>query len=1041
VANLRDLALRLLLQVEGGAKAQAEVRGLGAATQVVGQQAGQSAQGTDQAAAAITRLQDAAKRTVKQLIGATGLAVAVQQSVKNYTDFDSKIREVSTLLDDTSSLDKLTAKTRELAREYGTAPTEQAQALYNIISAGASDAAEQTALLTTANKLAVGGVTDVNTAADGLTSILNAYGLKAGEAGRISDGLFASMKAGKTTVGELSSGLGQVTPIAAQAGVQFEEVAAATATLTKGGVSTSAAITQLRGIISSVLKPTKEARDLAQELGLQFDVEALKAQGLAGFLEKVREATGGNAEQMAVLFGQVEALGGALALTGTQSEDFRKVLDSVKNSAGETDKAVAKIADGDEASLQRFRASISDLSISLGSLIATGLVPVAEAATSLINVINAAPEPVKNLVGGVAALTAGLVALRVAKAALLPLLGVTASGIGAVGTATVAATTATVAKTAAVRALSVAMRATPWGLAASLALGLGTALFNVAEASSSAGEAQRKLSGDLQAGLAAARENAASTGAAGATVSASLEAVAAGVDRLSAAQRQFYARNLADAQTYLEAQIAIGVREQELYGQTQVNLKEVGDQLRDVKAAQAELALAVEQTPPLTADQVLAQDVITRFRDIGDEINKLSSEDLAGLQADAQRAFAATTAEVQRLRDAFPALTGASQDFIAAFAPELAAADERLKGLSTTVETLRGETLARLGVDATAVLTGIRKETGELLSAFQSLVNDPGADPRLKIAAFDALFQRLESPEELEALKATFGNGIPGAIRESETRLSALADRLREIKSEAQEANRNTGGLTEGIRALAAAYDRRIQAEKDAAKAARALVVADQQGTQVIVQKTVAAEKLGQTLQNVVKLSEKVTVIRDGTRPNNPPPEPAPAQGPSAAAGGNPNNRRGFGTLSAADQQLIAGLEQRLNDQLIQAAQGPRGIAGGRVGSGELSAGRIATNNRELDRLVAQLNLGGSTAEAARRQLQSQLGIGPSGPDPATAAANQSARNVQTIRIELPRIGNFSGGAITTTDPNAAGTLEALLRELARAQSLSGAGA
>lgn len=385
MANPLEMLLRIALRKEGVDSGLRETR------QGV-RDLGDSAQGasgnTTRLGGGLGSLTKTAAGLAAGLLGGAGLIAGLKASVSASTDFGGKIAEVGTLLDDTSGLDALTAKTRDLAREFGNAPTEQAQALYNIISAGASDSADAMSLLTDANKLALGGVTDVNTAADGLTSILNAYGLEAGQSTRISDGLFAAMRAGKTTIGELSSSLGQVTPIAAQAGVSFEEVAAATATLTKGGVSTSQAVTQLRGIISSVLKPSGDAAKLAEELGLQFDVQALKAQGLSGFLQDVADKTGGNTEQMAVLFPQVESLGGALSLTGTQAGDFAQVLDDVKDSSGQTDEAVAKIAGDDQSSLRRFGAAMSDIAVTAGDLITKALVPLAESATDIVNEFN-----------------------------------------------------------------------------------------------------------------------------------------------------------------------------------------------------------------------------------------------------------------------------------------------------------------------------------------------------------------------------------------------------------------------------------------------------------------------------------------------------------------------------------------------------------------------------------------------------------------------------------------------------------------------------
>ena len=352
--------------------------------------------------------------------GLYGLGRAVASAAKESAAFGTAMAEVSTLLDDQSQMEELSRNARELATEFGSMPVEQAKALYQIISAGASDSAEATEILTAANKLAVGGVTDLKTAADGLTSILNAYGADAGTATEVSDALFTAMKAGKTTVGELSASIGQIAPIAAQAGAGLEEILAATAALTKGGVSTSAAITQLRGIVSSILKPTAEAGKLAEELGIQFDAAALKTKGLSGFLAEVRRATGGSAEKMAVLFGQVEALGGALALTGKASGDFGQILDAMGRRAGETEKAFAKMADTPEMAAKRFQAAMADLRISVGDAV-TSLTPLLSGLTAVVNTFTALPQPVQASAAGLAALAFAAATVGPAIARLWPL--------------------------------------------------------------------------------------------------------------------------------------------------------------------------------------------------------------------------------------------------------------------------------------------------------------------------------------------------------------------------------------------------------------------------------------------------------------------------------------------------------------------------------------------------------------------------------------------------------------------------------------------
>lgn len=293
----------------------------------------------------------------------TGLAVATKEAA----DFEKKMAEVSTLLDDTSHMDAMTASVQKLSEKYGAAPADQAHALYQIISAGATDAAQAVQLLDAADKLSIGGVTDVTTAADGLTSVLNAYGDQVKGAADVSDALFVAMKAGKTTIGELSQNLGVVAPLAANTGVSFDELTAAISALTKGGIDTQTAVIGVRQILASVLKPSSEAAQEAKNLGLEFDVQALKAKGLSGFLKDVTDKTGGSAESLGKLFGNVRAVVPALALAGNSSKDFADILEAMKNKAGQTDKAVAKMQATSSQGWSRIKSEVSVLGDELGS--------------------------------------------------------------------------------------------------------------------------------------------------------------------------------------------------------------------------------------------------------------------------------------------------------------------------------------------------------------------------------------------------------------------------------------------------------------------------------------------------------------------------------------------------------------------------------------------------------------------------------------------------------------------------------------------------
>lgn len=319
---------------------------------------------------------------------AAGAAVggALAYSVREAADFESAITEVSTLVD-TSEVDmnRLAAGVRQVGAEVGKSAVEMSRGLYQVISAGI-DAADALDVLRVAARAAVAGVTDTYTAVDGLTTVLNAFGVAAKDAGSIADQMFTTVRLGKTTFGELAAQIGTVAPAAAAAGLSTEELFASIATLTQGGINTAEATTYLRQTIMSIVQPSQQAAKAAQELGIQFGAEALQSKGLFGVLEDVKRATGGNVEAMARLFPNIRAVMAVLALTGPQAAQFRHNLDEMRHAAGATDEAFSKMGGTLRVQLGRLRESFRNVAIEVG----LALLPAIKAASAVLTGISQA---------------------------------------------------------------------------------------------------------------------------------------------------------------------------------------------------------------------------------------------------------------------------------------------------------------------------------------------------------------------------------------------------------------------------------------------------------------------------------------------------------------------------------------------------------------------------------------------------------------------------------------------------------------------------
>ena len=275
-------------------------------------------------------------------IGLAAITAALGVSIAEFAKFESKIVDVGNLFGATDKqMENFQFGILEISKKVPVATQELADGLFDVVSAGVA-VGDSLKFLEAASKLAVAGVTDVKTAVDGTTSVMNAYGVEFDDVEKITDKFFAAQQKGKTTIAELSASIGQVAPMAANAGVSIDELFGAISSLTLQGVKTSEAVTQIKATISALIKPSKEASDYAKSLGIQFNLAGLEAKGMAGFMQDVMTKTGGSTEALGKLFPSVEALNAVLALSKNNFEDLKTIQADVANSFGLTDEAAKK---------------------------------------------------------------------------------------------------------------------------------------------------------------------------------------------------------------------------------------------------------------------------------------------------------------------------------------------------------------------------------------------------------------------------------------------------------------------------------------------------------------------------------------------------------------------------------------------------------------------------------------------------------------------------------------------------------------------------
>lgn len=396
------------------------------------------------------------------------VAAGVTASVKEITDalmdctqasmeFETAMAKVGTIADESQKpLGDMRNEILALSSETGKSVGELAEATYQAISASvATESAVD--FVGTANKLAVGGFSDTTTAVDILTTAINAYGMSADDAAKISDVLITTQNLGKTSVAQLGASMGMVIPLAAAYNMDLEDLSASYALLTANGTQTAQATTYVKaalnelGSSSSVVGST-----LKKQTGKTFAELMAEGNSLGDVLQVLADSVDGDTTAFNNMWSSSEAGVGMLSILNSGTSKYNSLVQSMEGSTGAAATAFEKMSETGEFAQQRFQNATENLKIAIGDVLAPALM---ELQQSGADAMEWATEFVKEHPEVVAAVTALAAALAVLAAALVGLLVVQqvttaftkfsaallANPVGAVAVALTALTAAAVA--------------------------------------------------------------------------------------------------------------------------------------------------------------------------------------------------------------------------------------------------------------------------------------------------------------------------------------------------------------------------------------------------------------------------------------------------------------------------------------------------------------------------------------------------------------------------------------------------------------------
>ena len=330
-------------------------------------------------------------KELQGVLASAGIAATLNEIKNGFFDcseaaaqFETSTAMVATIADTSQkSLSDISKEVRTYSNETGEAASDMAEATYQAISAGVNTA-DAASFAGTATKLAVGGFTSATTAVDVLTTAINAYGLAASDATQLSDYLITTQNLGKTSVDQLAQSVGKVIPLASAYNVQMDNLSSAYAVLTANGIATAESGTYLKSMLNELGDTGSDVSEvLLNSTGKTFAQLMEQGYSLGDVMAMLGDAVDGDSTAFNALWSSTEAGIGALSLFNAGADKYNSVLDSMRTSAGATEKAYSTMADTTDKSKQRMENSFNNLKISVGDVLNPALTQVYEGFTNV----------------------------------------------------------------------------------------------------------------------------------------------------------------------------------------------------------------------------------------------------------------------------------------------------------------------------------------------------------------------------------------------------------------------------------------------------------------------------------------------------------------------------------------------------------------------------------------------------------------------------------------------------------------------------------
>ena len=325
------------------------------------------------------------------------LAIIGSQALKTAGEFQLGMNRVRALTEATAAqFHALTQQALFLGRTTQFSARQAASAMGFLAMAG-QRTGQILGSVPSVLQLAASALIDMGTAADIVTNIMAGFGISVKDLPNAVDILVKAFTSANTNLVQLGHAMKYVGPVAKAVGFDFKETVAAVSLLGNAGIQASLAGTSLRGAILRVTKPTGEAADAIEALGIKVKTSDGRLKGLIDILEEFEIAIARAGGETKVAGEIMQILGlragpGVLALLSQGSKRVRELAAEFQNVGGYAKKVANVQLQGYAGALKRIISTTEGVGIAIGEVMIPAFEKISDVLVKFNNyIINLGP--------------------------------------------------------------------------------------------------------------------------------------------------------------------------------------------------------------------------------------------------------------------------------------------------------------------------------------------------------------------------------------------------------------------------------------------------------------------------------------------------------------------------------------------------------------------------------------------------------------------------------------------------------------------------